>query len=241
NGFSMTNCLGDVKLQLKGIKDDFKLDGQILLKSGVISGPKTAVINIKESKILFINEPKRPMLDLKGLAIVEKVNINIALKGTFDQPELKLTSMPPMDEDRLLLMLATNKTWQSVETAINKQELSADIAKDFLDYFIFSGSGSKISEKYGIRDISVKYNKTTTGVRATKDITDKAALSYSVEQSLQTMGNQTTTQKIASEYKINENISVGAEKELKQNDKNARPEDKQQTDDKVTVKFKKEF
>lgn len=241
NSFSMTNCPGEVKLQLKDIKDDPKLKGQILLKSGVISGPKTAAINLKESKILFADDIKKPMLDLRGAATVEKVKINIVLKGSFDKPELNLTSTPPMNQDRLLLMLATNKTWQSVETAVNNQTLSVDIAKDFLDYFIFSGSGNKIAERYGIRDISVKYNETTTGTGAVKDITDKAAISYFVERLQQKTENSTVTHKVGGEYKITENILVGAEKELKQNNKTEQIQDKQQTDDKVMLKFKKEF
>lgn len=241
NGFSMTNCPGEVKVQLKDIKDDLKLNGQVTVKSGTVSGSKTAIINLKESKILFKADPKKPTLEARGTATVEKIKINIELKGTFDQPKINLTSIPPMDQDRLLLMLATNKTWQSVETAVNKQEISADIAKDFLDYFIFSGSGSKIAERYGIRDISVKYNGTTAGVGATKDITDKAVLSYSVEQARQKTKDATTSHKVGGEYKITENISVSAEKELKQNGKTTRAEDKRQDDDKVTVKFKKEF
>jgi len=241
NGFSMTNCPGEVKLQLKDIKDDLKLNGQILLKSGVISGPKTAVINLKESKILFAGEPKKPMLDIKGLATVENININIILKGTFDRPELTLSCKPSMDQDRLLLMVATNKTWQSVETAVSKQKLSADVVKDFLDYFIFSGSGNRIAERYGIRDILVKYDKTTVGIGATKDISEKAAISYSVEQPQQKTETPITSHKIGGEYKITENVIVGAEKGLKQNSKTGQIQDKEQTDDKITMKFKKEF
>lgn len=241
NSFSMSNCNGEVNLQFKDIKDDFKLNGQILLKSGVISGPKTAVINLKESKIMFEDNPKRPMLDLKGLAIVEKVKINISVKGDFDHPQLNLTSEPFMGQDRLLVMLATNKAWQSIETAVNKQELSADIAKDFLDYFIFSGSGKKIAEKYGIRDISVKYNGTTAGVGAVKDITDKTAISYSVEQPRQKKEDTTASHKIGGKYKITENVLIGAEKELKQKNKTEPEQDKQSGNDRVILEFKKDF
>ncbi|MFH1846474.1 MAG: translocation/assembly module TamB domain-containing protein [Candidatus Omnitrophota bacterium] len=242
NNFSMTNCPCEMEARFKDIKDAFKLNGQIVLKGGRISGPKTAVINLKESRILFVEDnPKLVMFDLKGIAAVEKVKINIVLKGTFDQPELNLTSIPPMEQDRLLFMLITNKTWQSVETAINKQSLSPDIAKDFLDYFVFSGTGSKLAEKYGLRDISLKYDGTVAGIGASKDITNKIAVSYSVEQMQKKTKDATINHRIGGEYKITEEMSVSAEKGLKQNGKTAQAEDKQQVDDKVTVKFKKEF
>ncbi|MFH1876602.1 MAG: translocation/assembly module TamB domain-containing protein [Candidatus Omnitrophota bacterium] len=240
-GFFVTACPGEVKLQLKDIKDNLKITGQVVLKSGTISGPKTADIYLEESKILFVDDPQRPVLDFKGVATVEKIKITIALRGTFAQPELNVMSVPPMSRDRLLLMLITNKTWRSVEAAANKQELSPDIARDFLDYFIFSGSGNAIAEKYGIRDISVKYDKSSTGLGATKDITDKAAISYSIEQPQQKNDNMTAAHKIGAEYKITENISVGAKKELIQNGTALQTSDKQQTDDSVVVKFKKEF
>ncbi|MBU1084079.1 MAG: translocation/assembly module TamB domain-containing protein [Candidatus Omnitrophota bacterium] len=241
NGFSMNDCPVEMKIQLKGIGSAPKLSGNVLLKSGTVSGPKTAIVNIKESSIIFEGKPERPALDLKGEAAVEGTKINIVSKGTFDQPKIRLTSVPAMDQDRLLLMLATNKTWQSVETAVIGQELSADIAKDFLDYFIFSGSGSKMAEKYGIRDISVKHNETSTGIGATKDITQQAAVSYAVEQTQQKGEDAVIGHKIGGEYKITDNISVSAEKDLKQKTETSENGDKQQADDKVMLKFKQDF
>jgi len=239
--FSMANCPGALRIKLKDIKESLKLYGEILLKSGVISGPKTAIINLKESKILFTGDPRKPALDFKGTSAVGDVKIDIALKGTFDKPDLKLTSKPAMSKDRLLVMLATNKTWQSAETAINKQELSADLVKDFLEYFVFSGSGDKIAQQYGIRNILVKYDGKTTGIGATKDISDKTSVSYSVEQQQENGKKASTSHKVGSEYKITETISIGAEKELKQDARTEQTQDGQKTDDKVILKYKKEF
>ncbi|MFH1996871.1 MAG: translocation/assembly module TamB domain-containing protein, partial [Candidatus Omnitrophota bacterium] len=239
--FTMADCPGKLNLKLADIKDALKINGEILLESGALSGPKTALIRIKESRILFTGDPNIPTLHLRGTSAVEDVTISILLKGTFDEPDLKLTSQPAMDQDRLLLMLATNKTWKSVETALHKQELSADIAKDFLDYFVFSGSGDKIAQKYGIRDILVKYNGTMTKVGATKDITANTAVSYSVAQQQEKEKNPSLSHKVGTEYKINEAISITGEKEIKQNSEAEQTRDEQKTDDKVMLKFKKEF
>ncbi|MFH1355133.1 MAG: translocation/assembly module TamB domain-containing protein [Candidatus Omnitrophota bacterium] len=239
--FTMTNCHGSLNIKLKDIKDSLKLHGELLLSKGEIFGSKTAVINLEESKIIFSGEPKEPSLNLKGVSKVGETKINIALKGTIDQPDLKLSSQPSLPQERLLVMLATNKTWQGTESAINKGELSADLAKDFLDYFVFSGSGNKIAKKFGLSDITVKYDGKTKGIGATKDISDKASASYSIEQPQNKEQNITTTHKVGAEYKITDNISLGAEKELKQDDGSDQIEEKQKTDDKVFLKFKKEF
>lgn len=239
--FKMTDCPGKLDLKLSDIKDNIRINGNIVLEKGQISGPKTAIITVGESKISFQGDPENPSVEFRGSSIVENVNINILLKGSFEKPDLKITSKPTMDQDRLLLMLATNKTWKSFETALNKQELSIDIAKDFLDYFIFSGTGEMMAKKYGIRDISVKYSDSVTGVGATKDITSNTAVSYSVEQQHEKEKTPTISQKVGTEYAITKNVSISGEKEIKMNSEDPKTTENSKTDDKVMLKFKKEF
>ncbi|MFH1678204.1 MAG: translocation/assembly module TamB domain-containing protein [Candidatus Omnitrophota bacterium] len=239
--FTMTSCPVSVSLQLRDIKEGLKLYGQILLKSAVVFGPKTAAINLQESKIFFNGVPMNPSFDLKGTSKVGDTKINIALKGAIDKPDLRLTSQPAMPEEWLLVMLATNKTWKGAGEAISKGELSADLAKDFLDYFLFSGSGNKIAQKFGLTGISIKYDGQAKGIGATKDISDKASASYSIEQPQSKEENSAATHKLGAEYKITESISVGVKKELKNSDKLEQTQDKPKPDDEIMLKFKKEF
>ena len=74
-----------------------------------------------------------------------------------------------------------------------------------------------------------------------KAITEKIDVSYEVEQSQAKEEGPTTTQKVGGEYKITEGISIGVEKELKQESKADQAQDKQKPDDKVILKLKKEF
>ncbi|KPK39110.1 MAG: hypothetical protein AMJ78_08970 [Omnitrophica WOR_2 bacterium SM23_29] len=241
NGFSIVDCPGLFDIILKDIKGELKAYGEIVLKSGIVSGPKTAVIKLQQSKILFDGDTKKPRLDFKGSSTVENTKINIVLKGTFDAPDLKLSSEPPVPQEWLLVMLATGKSWKGVEGALSKGELSADLAKDFIDYFIFSGSGGKIAKKFGISDISLKLDSATKGVKIKKELSDKSELTYGVEQ-LQTKEEKpTTTHQVGGEYKITESISVGGEKELRQDDKTEQTQDKTKTNDKIFLKYKKEF
>lgn len=239
--FAMTNSSGALSLQLKDIKTDLKIQGEILLNDGKVFGPKTAVINLQKSKIIFSGEPRKPSFDLRGVSRVGDVKINIELKGTVGQPSLKLTSQPSLPQGQLLVMLATNKSWQDTENALKKGELSADLAKDFLDYFVFSGTGNKIAEKFGLDTIAVKYDREAKGVGITKSVSGKTAASYSVEQSQGKMQEPATTHKVGAEYKITENISAAAEKELKPDNNADQEQEGEKADDKVILKFKKEF
>lgn len=241
DGFSMTNCPGTLSLKLTDLKEGLKLYGHIVLAGGIISGPKTAIVNLQKSKILFNGDPKAPLLEFRGTSRVEDVKISLTLQGGFDNPDLKLASQPSFPQERLLTMLATGKSWSSAEGVINKGELSVDLAKDFLDYFVFSDPESKMMQQVGVRNLQIKYDDKTKGIGATKDITDKAAATYFIEQPQGKQETPTTTHRVGGEYKITESISIGAEKELKQDSKTGQALDKQQTDDKVTLKFKKEF
>ena len=98
-----------------------------------------------------------------------------------------------------------------------------------------------MAERFGIRNISVKYDGTSAGIGATKDISSKTAVSYSVEQQQEKEKKPSMSHKVGTEYKITENISIAGEKEIKQNSVTEQAQDKQKTDDKVILKFKKDF
>lgn len=241
SGFSLSNCPVIFNLQLKDFNKGPKLYGRISSESGIISGSKTAVIKLEGSKISFSGDPKKAYLDLKGTSTVEGTKITVVLKGTFDKPELKLTSDPSLPQERLLVMLITGKNWNATEAALAKGQLSPDLVKDFVDYFVFSGSGNKIAQQLGVNDISVTFERDKKGVGVKKEITDKIDASYAVEQSQVKGKIPTTTQKLGGEYKVIEGVSLGAEKELKQDSKTGQSQDQEKPDDKVILKIKKEF
>jgi len=93
----------------------------------------------------------------------------------------------------------------------------------------------------GEKIIAFTRNQKTKGGGVKKAVFDKAEVSYSIEQSQKKDELPTTTQKVGSEYKITDGISVEAERELKYNSKNAAEENKSETNDKVLLKYKKPF
>ena len=241
NGFSLSSCPLAFKLQLKDIQNTFKLFGEVYVNAGQAYGPKTAVIKLGESKISFSGSPEKPLLNIRGTSNVEGTKIGITLRGTFDQPELKLTSEPPLSRQRLLLMLATGKSWKASELALGKGELTADSVKDFIDYFVFSGSGSKLAEQLGISDISVTFEKQKKGLGVKTAVTDKLDATYAVEQTQQDEEAPITSQRLGGEYKITDSLIVGAEKELRGEQKNNTSQESIPPEDKIFLKFKKEF
>ncbi len=242
--FSIAGCPGSFDLSLKNIKHSLELHGEIVINKGTVSGSKTAVVELSRSKILFSGDPKMPSFHLDGTSGVEGVTINLSLRGRRDNPKIKLTSEPPETEAKLLLMLATGKRWKGSEAMLSKGQLSADIAKDFVDYFVFSGSGKKIAQYFGLREISVEYDKEAIGVGVKKAVSGKVEASYGIKQSQEKEGDSVTTHKVGAEYKVSGDISLGVEKELKQKDSTGQINDISDADaaeEKVYLKYRKEF
>ncbi|MDD5154992.1 MAG: translocation/assembly module TamB domain-containing protein [Candidatus Omnitrophica bacterium] len=209
NGFSLLNCPGSFTLDLARTGNEIKLKGEVRIQEGLIHGPNAVVITMDNSRVLFSGDPLTPEFDLKGNSKIGKVRINIVLRGTPDKPELILTSRPPLPQERLLIMLVTGKGWSGLESAVTKGAISADLASDFIDFFVLGGSAGKIAQGLGISDISVKLDEHKTGIGITKE--------------------------------VYENISVEAQKELKQGNKTGAAQGDQETNDNVMLKFRKEF
>lgn len=240
NGFSIDSCPASFSVSVEDLKGSPKVFGEVVLHNGTVSGPKTAIIKLQRSRILFSGNPQMPALDIKGISLVEGTKIEIVLQGTMDKPKLRLGSWPPMSEERLLFMLTTGKSWEGAEMSLSQGRVSAELVRDFLDYFVFSGSGDRIAQSLGIDSVSLQYDNQTKGFGVKKAISEKLKASYATEQRSQSEeGESTTTHQLGGEYKVTEAISVEAEKELKQD--NTAQQKELPTDDKVILKYKKEF
>lgn len=240
NGFSLENSTGTLSLTMKEEKGLQGLFGNIILQNGTISGQKTAVILLGDSKIIFSGDPQKPGLDIKGTSQVSNIKIQIALKGTFDNPDLQLRSDPPMEKNRILLALATNKTWKNTEDVLNKGALSMDIAKDFIDYFVFGGHSNKFAKRFGLTSLSVKYDGEAKGVAVTKKLFDNLDGKYEVEETKSNDSQVDISQKVGGDVKITDRLSLEANKVFKQKYIDDQ-QDIKTTDDQLLLKYKKSF
>ncbi|MBU4305372.1 MAG: translocation/assembly module TamB [Candidatus Omnitrophica bacterium] len=240
--FSITDCPGSVMIYMRDIKRRLRLNGEIVFNSGKVSGLRTALIRLKPSKIVFEKDPKNPKISVRGTAKVEKTKISVFLHGSIHDPQLRLSSYPPLTEELLLIMLATGKSWGGTQMALEQGQVSADIIRDFVDYFFFSGKGDKIAKRFGLSDISVTYDSQTKGIGVKTSLADKAQVRYEVQNPQGATGQNTPVQTVSGEVKITDTISVEAEKGLTSEKKS--PDASQpssQGEEKVFLKFQKNF
>jgi len=240
-GFLLTNVPMSIDIQIKDIKKDVKLYGHVYLEKGELQ-TKRVLVKLDKSDLNFSGHWNQPQINFKGTSRVEKTKISIGLKGTLEKPELILSSEPLYPRQKLMIMLATGKSWQGVEDSIDNGLNSAALMKDFIDYFFFAGKSSRFAKRFGISDFSVKLDQNHKGILAKKELSEKLQVGYGIEQKKTADQLIDVSQKLEGEYKVNEKISVGLEREIKKKQTNgALDEQVDENNDKVFLKYKKTF
>jgi hypothetical protein len=205
NDISLLDSSGEIKLILKNIENNIKIYGDIEVKTGKIKSKRSAVIKVNPSKIIFSGDPKIPSFDAKGLAKVENTKIDITLKGTVKEPDLKLYSDPVYPQDKIALMLMTNKSWAGTENSLmNKGQDLGGVSRDLVDYFIFGGSENKIIQYFQDKGISFKYDTKTIGTeyKVTDTIAVGAEKEIAADKEDKENANATTSEnKVILKYK----------------------------------------
>ena len=251
NGFFLRNAPLLFALQVRSILKDPQVFGMVTVKAGEVQGPKTALIQLQNSKFVFNGDIGKPDLNLKGSSVLGDTQIDIGLTGTVQKPVMVLKSKPSLPQDRLLVMLGTNKRLAANQSSSKEGQLSGDQVKDFIDYFLFDNKVSKLGQDLGL-STSVTIEKQKQGASVTKTVTKKIGATYSVERIQEGDENQenkesvfSSSRKLGAEYKFNDAVSVGVEREVKQSE--GADKDQGQAgqpaapDNKFLLKIKKEF
>jgi len=237
----LTDCVGIFHLAVSGAVRHPRLNGEIVLKSGKVFLGRV-ILGLEEGKILFAGDPYQPSFVFSGKTTVEEVDINVILKGTPGEPSLKLSSDPPFAEAKLMMMLLTGKSWKSTEEALTAGQLTPDAIKDFLDYFLWDGSASRLTQQLGISDISLVADDKTKGIGVTKQLFDDVSVRYSVQQQKTAQEEDADmTQKVGVTYKVIENLAIEGETVMKSQENVGNETQLPQANEAVYLKYKKKF
>ncbi len=240
--FSLSGCPVSFDVKIEGIKDHPRAYGEMIFQGGTITSRRAKVL-LEGGKMTFSGNPKTPELHFQGASEIEGVKINITLKGTLKKPKLALSSDPPVSQENLLLMLMTGKRWGVTDTVVSEEKIPIDIARDFVDYFVFSGMGESLSKRLGVDGVSLTYSSGSNELGVSKTIADKVEIHYGIEKPTGSdMEKQTETHKVGAEVKITDKVSIEAEGQVHQPDSKASETAQQeQKDGKVVLKYKKKF
>lgn len=238
--FVIQDSFGDFDLTLKDVGSQPNFFGRLNLRQGMIFGHRTAIVKLDRGSIVFSAVNIEPSFDVKAASVIEGTEISISLQGSFTDPKLSLTSVPSLSQDRLLLMIATGKKWSSLTTLAEDKTISANLAGDFLDYFVFSGRGRKMAEHFGVKDIAIIFEERTKGVKVTQTVGPSAEVSYGIQQTRELDGTATTIHSVGGQKGVTQDISIEVERKLQQGESKDTPSEIQASDS-LLLKYKKEF
>jgi len=242
-GFILTQSPLSIDVQLKDIDKDVQIYGLVKLEKGSFQTTKKVLVKLTPSVFKFSGLWSDPELNLHGVSKVGKTTIQIAIKGHLPEPDINLTSEPPASKEKLMIMLATGKSWESFDRALDGTLTSGDLTKDFIDYFIFAGRGNQFAQRYGVSEFSITFEETRQGISAKKELGDKIEVGYEAERVIdRSREGVETTQKLGGEYKVNENVSVGLEREIKQEFLDGLSDEvRDEAEDTIFIEYKKKF
>jgi hypothetical protein len=188
--------------------------GRMWLHGGWLKTPRT-VVRLGECALTFDGDPLDPQLDIHGTAHVGRVLIQITVKGTRKDPHVDLSSDASLPQEQLMLMLTTGKRWDSLSGPNVVHKMTPELAGDFVDYFFFGGAGAHVAKFLGLSGISYKIDGTTQGVTFNKDLFDRLGVGYGVVLSTTgPEGRKEVMQTMESEFRLNEKVTVSAQKEV---------------------------
>ncbi|MDO8580810.1 MAG: translocation/assembly module TamB domain-containing protein [Candidatus Omnitrophota bacterium] len=236
----------DMPATLNLTMEDFdirKLTGEILVPGGMVTAGRTSIA-IHEGKMFFKGETLAPSFDVNGQSTIDKVDISVHFQGTFKEPNIRLTSDPPLSQEQLMVMLATGKGWAGVTQTFEEGQFSANATRDFVDYFIFSGQGGQFAQRLGIHDVSITFDKEKKGIAAKKSISQRFDVGFGLEQENIDDEDILFTRTVGGELKVTDTFSLEAQQAYRQYfNETVSPDEAEPLvpDSTILLKYKKNF
>lgn len=154
------------------LTDPKRLKGRLIAEQGNVA-MRGIPLRLLSATVFFDPKERIPRFQVRAETTVGNTEISVKLDGTFDKPEMELTSEPPKSEGLLLVMLATGRNWKPVDEAIGKQPVDGELARDFLDYVVSGGIGSQISSRFGVDILKLQMLNQKKAVEVQTTIRDR--------------------------------------------------------------------
>lgn len=131
-----------------------ELRGTVVATGGEIRHTRGR-LDLKQGTATYYGDPTVPELDIEGSTKIGSSEVRIRVEGTPLKPQIRLGSDGVFSQDKLLLMLATGQEWPATEKALEAGKATFDVTREFVDYFVLGGSGQRLKDRFGLRDLTL--------------------------------------------------------------------------------------
>ncbi len=214
NPIVFRNSLAEIPIsgrtKITGSLDKPKLTGRFDLQSGGRVNYRESEFDLQSGNVTYNNNlPENPNLYVTANTVLESQDINyditMLLQGPAKNPDIRLTSSPPLEELDIVSLLGFGFTRSKLEE-ISQDEQTAQTSYQIGSALLASPIGKELKSRFGV-DMQIssdlnEENKTEPKLTLKKRINNNFSASAS-----RTLGDAPKT-KITGEYKMNNNLSV---------------------------------
>ena len=204
--FYVQNNLADLEIdpdiRIVGDLNRPIIGGRALVKSGTITFQKKT-FEVKKGVIDFVNPYRtEAVIDIQSVTTIRSWTITLAVKGTPDNLDLKLSSVPAESDSDILSLILFGRTGKELVAGEggskrSNAQLMAEMIADTL------GDDIKKNTGVDILQLETGEGQDTAGAKVTvgKHLSDRMTVKYAVESI-----NGTVVQRAITEYKLLERI-----------------------------------
>ncbi len=150
---NLLNLSADVDLHLKGTGESPYFVGRIFSDNGSVRLPSTTSLKVDQLLVeLLEKEPYNPHLQIKLINRLRGYDVDVFVHGDFERPEVTLNSFPPLEREKLLILVTTGYTLDDINRTGAEKVAVLQAAKylGFLlaDYFSEAGEGKSFLDDF---------------------------------------------------------------------------------------------
>ena len=219
----LTDGFSRVNLTLIPSQGQVQVKGEVSVDSGIVNVRKID-LELRASKFIFKGDVFNPTTNIRLGAKVEDMDINLTVKGTLLDPQLLVSSDPPMPPQDALRVLFTGNAWGPSSSPFNGVT-SGQLAQDFLNYSLQNINND--NQSFGLK---------------TK-LTSNLKLGLQMDPLPSPPGDTSVyySRKINGEMDMNDNMSLNISREVLSQGRDPSQDAQAESETQIYMQYKKRF
>jgi translocation and assembly module TamB len=155
-------------------QDRLALEGDVETVRGQVEPIGGRIFDVKRGRVRFTGEPMAGMLEVQAQYNNPAAKVYVAVAGTIEKPDVKLTSEPAMEESQIALLIATGRAELKAGSGGVSSLASEETGKAALGAVATTVFRDVLSDKLPVDTVALDSSQ----LRAGKYVTDKIYVGY---------------------------------------------------------------
>jgi translocation and assembly module TamB len=155
-------------------QERLSLEGDVETVRGQVEPIGGRIFDVRRGRVRFTGDPMLGGLEIQAQYDNPQAKVFVAVTGTVEKPDVKLTSEPAMEESQIALLIATGRTELKAGTGGTSALTSDELGKAALGAVATQVFRDVLTDKLPVDTVSLDASQ----IRAGKYLTDKIYVGY---------------------------------------------------------------